>query len=182
MAEINVVNIVVTADFKHKLDLEKIAFTLSNVEYNPEQFPGLVMRIKDPKTSVLLFTSGKIVCTGAKNITTVKKSIRKVMNNLKKVNVTIPAEPQFEIQNMVGAGNLDFDFNLNELTIKLKNVEYEPEQFPGLVYKIKTPFHASFLLFSNGKIVCTGVKNEEEMNLCVEQLIKNLNKIRKKTT
>ena len=75
MKNIKVVNLVVTTDLKHKLQLEKIAYTLSNVEYNPEQFPGLVMRIKEPKTSALLFTSGKIVCTGAKDIEYAKKAM-----------------------------------------------------------------------------------------------------------
>ncbi|MBU1854298.1 MAG: TATA-box-binding protein, partial [Nanoarchaeota archaeon] len=95
---------------------------------------------------------------------------------LKKNGVKITVTPKLKVQNMVGSGSVGFDLNLNELALKLDNVEYEPEQFPGLVYKIKDPFHSTFLLFSNGKIVCTGAKTEEEMNLCLEQLVKNLNK------
>lgn len=180
MANIKVVNIVVTTDLKHKLHLENIASTLSNVEYNPEQFPGLVMRIKEPKTSALLFTSGKVVCTGARDMTCAKKAIHKIIDSLKKVNVKIKIEPTLEIQNLVGAGELGFNLNLNELTMNLRNVEYEPEQFPGLVYKMKHPFHASFLLFSNGKIVCTGTKSKEEMEKCLEQLIDDLKKASKR--
>ncbi|MEA3429951.1 MAG: TATA-box-binding protein [Nanoarchaeota archaeon] len=177
MANIKVVNLVVTTDLEHKLQLEKIASTLSNVEYNPEQFPGLVMRIKEPKSSALLFSSGKVVCAGAKTIEDANKSVLKIIDNLKKLNVKITIKPTLKIQNLVGSGALGLDLNLNELTMKLSNTEYEPEQFPGLVYKIKEPHPASFLLFSNGKIVCTGTKNEEEMNKCVEQLIKNLKKV-----
>jgi len=176
---IEIVNLVVTTDLKHKLQLERIASTLRHTEYNPEQFPGLVMRIKEPKTAALLFTSGKVVCTGAKDISYAKKAVYKVIDNLKKVNVRITIEPRLEIQNLVGAGELGFNLNLNKLAMKLHNVEYEPEQFPGLVYKIKHPFNASFLLFSNGKIVCTGTKSKEEMDFCVKKLVKDLNKIKK---
>ena len=179
MAKIKAVNLVVTTNLEHKLHLEKIASVLPNVEYNPEQFPGLVMRIKEPKTSSLLFTSGRVVCTGAKDMDIAKKAVHKVIDFLKKVNVKIKIEPTLKIQNLVGAGELGFDLNLNELTMKLRNTEYEPEQFPGLVYKMKRPFHASFLLFSNGKIVCTGTKSEEEMEKCLEQLVKDLEKLAK---
>lgn len=181
MTKIKIVNLVVTTNLEHKLHLEKIVSTLPNVEYNPEQFPGLVMRIKEPKTSALLFTSGRVVCTGAKDMATAKKAVNKIVDILKKVNVKIKIGPILEIQNLVGAGELGFDLNLNELAMKLRNTEYEPEQFPGLVYKMKDPFHASFLLFSNGKIVCTGTKSEEEMKKCLEQLVDNLKKIGKKS-
>ena len=180
MVKIKVVNLVITTDLKHKLYLEKIASTLSNTQYEPEQFPGLVMRIKEPKTSALLFTSGKIVCTGAKSIDSAKKAIHKIIDYLKKVDIKITIEPILTTQNLVGAGELGFELNLNALAMKLRNVEYEPEQFPGLVYKIKHPFNASFLLFSNGKLVCTGTKNEVEMNECLDQLVKDLEKISKK--
>ena len=89
MVKINVVSMVVTTDLKHNLILEKIALQLLHVEYNPKQFPGLVMKIKEPKTSVLLFSSGKVVCTGAKNLDDTKKSINKIIENLKKVNTNI---------------------------------------------------------------------------------------------
>ena len=66
--EIKIVNIVATASLERAIPLVKLAEALPNTEYNPEQFPGLVMRIKDPKTSALIFSSGKIVCTGAKSM------------------------------------------------------------------------------------------------------------------
>jgi len=179
MVNTKVVNLVVTTDLKHKLQLEKIAATLPNVEYNPEQFPGLVLRIKEPKTVALLFSSGKVVCTGAKDMEGVKKAIQGLIGYLKKVDIDIKVEPILKIQNLVGSGELGFDLNLNVIAMKLHNVEYEPEQFPGLVYKIKNPFHASFLLFSNGKIVCTGTKNEDEMKQCLEQLTQDLKNIDK---
>ena len=177
---IRVVNLVVTSDLKHTLNLEKLASTLPNTEYNPEQFPGLVMRIKTPKTAVLLFSSGKIVCTGSKSLIKAEESIQNVIKTLKKIDINIIIKPILTVQNMVGAGALNHDLDLNYLTMNLMNTEYEPEQFPGLVYKIKKPFPASFLLFTNGKLVCTGTKSESEMKMCLKQLKINLKKVLKK--
>lgn len=177
--EIKVVNIVVSASLGHDIPLEKMAATLSNTEYNPEQFPGLVIRIKEPKTSALIFSSGKIVCTGARTMPNVHESIRKIMKSLEKINIKIKAEPQVNIQNIVAAGSVGMDLNLNVLAMKLENTEYEPEQFPGLVYKLPE-LKATFLLFSNGKVVCTGTKSEEEVNRALDKLIENLKKIKQK--
>lgn len=174
--EIKIVNIVVSSDLKHDVPLEKMAATLSNTEYNPEQFPGLVLRIKEPKTSALIFSSGKIVCTGARNMGEVKEAIQKIIKSLEKINIKITIDPQINIQNMVAAGSIGMDLNLNKLAIKLDNTEYEPEQFPGLVYKLNEA-KATFLLFSNGKIVCTGTKSEEEVHEALDKLIINLKKV-----
>ena len=176
---IRIVNMVVSTDFKHPLNLEKIASTLPNTEYNPEQFPGLVIRLKTPKSSALLFTTGRVVCTGAKTMKEVKEAIHKIMKLLEKVKVKVTIEPEIHVQNMVASGALGFALNLNDLVMKLRNVEYEPEQFPGLVYKIKEP-KASFLLFSNGKIVCTGVKSKKEADDAVAKLEATLEKAKKK--
>lgn len=175
--EIEVVNIVVSASLGHDIPLEKMAATLSNTEYNPEQFPGLVIRIKEPKTSALIFSSGKIVCTGARSMDKVHESIRKIMKSLEKINIKIKQEPQVNIQNIVAAGSVGMDLNLNVLAMKLENTEYEPEQFPGLVYKLPDQ-KATFLLFSNGKIVCTGTKSEAEVHQVLDKLIENLKKVR----
>ena len=177
--DIEIVNIVVSASLGHDIPLEKMAATLSNTEYNPEQFPGLVIRIKDPKTSALIFSSGKIVCTGARTIEKVQESIKKIIKSLEKINIKIKIKPEIKIQNIVASGSVGMALNLNELATQLQNVEYEPEQFPGLVYKLdqtKTNPKATFLLFSNGKIVCTGTKSEEEVHSALDKLIENLKK------
>src|SRR4030042_6011176 len=97
--DIKIVNIVVASSLEHDIPLEKMAATLSNTEYNPEQFPGLVIRIKEPKTSALIFSSGKIVCTGARSLDKVNESIRKIIKSLEKINVKIKIEPEVNIQN-----------------------------------------------------------------------------------
>ena len=174
--EIKIVNIVVSTSLEHPIPLEKMAATLSNTEYNPEQFPGLVLRIKEPKTSALIFSSGKVVCTGARTIEKVHESVKKIIQCLKKIGITITIKPEIKIQNIVASGTVGMDLNLNILAMKLPNTEYEPEQFPGLVYKLDEA-KATFLLFSNGKIVCTGTKSEKEVHDALDMLIVNLKKI-----
>lgn len=173
---IQVVNIVVSTSLEHDIPLEKMAATLSNTEYNPEQFPGLVIRIRDPKTSALIFSSGKVVCTGARSMEKVEQSIEKIIQSLKKIGIEIKIKPQISIQNIVASGSVGMDLNLNVLAMKLDNTEYEPEQFPGLVYKLDEA-KATFLLFSNGKIVCTGTKSEQEVHEALDKLIVNLKKV-----
>ncbi len=173
---IEVVNIVVSTSLEHDIPLEKMAATLSNTEYNPEQFPGLVIRIREPKTSALIFSSGKVVCTGARSMEKVKESIKKIIKSLKKIGINITIKPKISIQNIVASGSVGMDLNLNVLAMKLDNTEYEPEQFPGLVYKLNEA-KATFLLFSNGKIVCTGTKSEQAVHDALDKLIVNLKKV-----
>jgi transcription initiation factor TFIID TATA-box-binding protein len=176
---ITVVNIVVSSSLEHDIPLEKMAATLSNTEYNPEQFPGLVIRIKDPKTSALIFSSGNIVCTGARSLEKVDESIKKIIESLEKIGIKIKIKPKINVQNIVASGSIGRDLNLNTLAMKLDNTEYEPEQFPGLVYKLMEA-KATFLLFSNGKIVCTGTKSEEMVHKAIDMLIVNLDRVKGK--
>jgi len=179
--DIRVVNIVVSTSLEHAIPLEKMAATLPNTEYNPEQFPGLVIRIKEPKTSALIFSSGKVVCTGARSMDKVHLSIKKIIKSLEKIGIKIKIKPDVKIQNIVASGTVGMDLNLNTLAMKLRNTEYEPEQFPGLVYKlVDKNIKATFLLFSNGKVVCTGTKSEKEVHIALAKLIANLKTIKKK--
>jgi transcription initiation factor TFIID TATA-box-binding protein len=175
--DIRVVNIVVSTSLEHDIPLEKMAATLSNTEYNPEQFPGLVIRIKDPKTSALIFSSGKVVCTGARSMEKVHESIERIIESLKKIGIKITVTPKINIQNIVASGNIGMDLNLNVLAMKLDNTEYEPEQFPGLVYKLMEA-KATFLLFSNGKVVCTGTKSEAEVHAALDKLVETLKAVK----
>lgn len=171
--DIKVVNIVVSTSLNHDIPLEKMAATLSNTEYNPEQFPGLVIRIRDPKTSALIFGSGNVVCTGARSLDKVEESIKKIVESVEKIGIKIKDKPEINVQNIVASGSIGMDLNLNSLAMTLENTEYEPEQFPGLVYKLNEA-KATFLLFTNGKIVCTGTKSEEMVHEAVDKLLHNL--------
>ncbi len=166
-------NIVATASLGKPVPLTKLARTQPNTEYNPETFPGLVLRVKEPKSAVLVFSSGNLVCTGTKSTTQVRQVIDAVIKQLKKINVNITAVPKITVQNIVASGTIDLKLNLNFLALEMENTEYEPEQFPGLVYKLIEPT-ATFLLFSNGKLVCTGTKNKQQLEDSMAQLLKNV--------
>ncbi len=139
MLEVKVENIVASTSFAEKLDLDMISQSLEETEYEPEQFPGLVYRLKNPKTATLLFRSGKANCTGAKNIEDVRKTIDIISEKLKKLEVDVYKDLDIVIQNIVAISDLCGELNLNEVAmgLGLENIEYEPEQFPGLVYRIR---------------------------------------------
>ncbi|VVB79600.1 TATA-box-binding protein 2 [uncultured archaeon] len=170
---LKVQNIVATTSLEEEVSLSKLARTQPNTEYNPETFPGLVLRIKQPKSAVLVFSSGNLVCTGVKSIAQVREVIDQVIKQLKKIGVHVKIKPKINVQNIVASGSINLDLNLNTLSLELENTEYEPEQFPGLVYKLEDPT-ATFLLFSNGKLVCTGTKNKEQLEESMKQLNKNV--------
>lgn len=172
-SNLSVQNIVATASLGKPVSLTKLARTQTNTEYNPEQFPGLVLRIKKPKSAVLVFSSGNLVCTGTKSIAQVKEVINQVIKQLRRINVKITDKPKITVQNIVASGSIDLKLNLNFLALALQNTEYEPEQFPGLVYKLIEP-NATFLLFSNGKLVCTGTKNKQQLDDSMVILNKNI--------
>jgi len=166
-------NIVATASLEKPIPLTKLARTQPNTEYNPETFPGLVLRVKEPKSAVLVFSSGNLVCTGTKSTTQVRQVIDAVIKQLRKINVNITTKPKITVQNIVASGTINLKLNLNFLALEMENTEYEPEQFPGLVYKLVNPT-ATFLLFSNGKLVCTGTKNRQQLDDSMKQLLKNV--------
>jgi transcription initiation factor TFIID TATA-box-binding protein len=178
-ASLKVQNIVATTSLNVPVSLTKLARSQSNTEYNPETFPGLVLRIKKPKSAVLVFSSGNLVCTGTKSIGQVKQVIDSVIKQLRKINVKVKEKPKINVQNIVASGSINIMLNLNLLALKLENTEYEPEQFPGLVYKLAEPT-ATFLLFTNGKLVCTGTKNRKQLEESMRQLQKNVREARKR--
>jgi transcription initiation factor TFIID TATA-box-binding protein len=177
MPEVIVENIVASTSFAEKLDLDAIAQALEEAEYEPEQFPGLVYRLEDPKTATLLFRSGKANCTGAKNVENVRKTIDIIADKLRKLGIGVYEKNQLKIviQNIVAISDLGSELNLNEVAIGLglENVEYEPEQFPGLVYRIDEP-KVALLLFGSGKLVCTGARRTEDVSIAIQKLTDEL--------
>lgn len=166
-----IVNIVISTSLEHKVPLERLIMDLPNTEYNPEQFPGLIMKIRDPKASFLIFSSGKIVCTGTKSLAEVDLALEKLIDYMSKVDIKIEIQPKVRVENVVASSDIDMKLDLNEIAIKLTNVEYEPEQFPGLVFKINDETGATFLIFGNGKIVCTGTKSDADVHIAIKNLL-----------
>ncbi|MBY8988079.1 MAG: TATA-box-binding protein, partial [Candidatus Lokiarchaeota archaeon] len=138
-ASITIENVVASATLNQKFDLNAIVKGNPGVEYNPKRFPGLVFRLKKPKTSILIFSKGKMVCTGAKSENESKKAVRKVVKELKSSGIIIPGKPEIKIVNMVATANLSGRIELEEATYSLGKTMYEPEQFPGLIYRMDDP-------------------------------------------
>ena len=137
------------------------------VRYNPEQFPGLILKIKDPKISSLVFSSGKLVITGAKSTEMIYEGVTKIINILKNIGTVIESEPEIIVQNIVASGNFNNrKINLELAAMWLDKSMYEPEQFPGLIYRLDVP-KTVLLLFQSGNLVCTGAKNEEQVHEAV---------------
>ncbi|MCD2200676.1 TATA-box-binding protein [Halorubrum ezzemoulense] len=160
---IQVENVVASSDIGQELDLETLSEDLGATDYDPDNFPGLVYRMHDPKAAALIFRSGKVVCTGAKSVDNVTTALEYVFDELRELGVDVATTPDIEIQNIVSSGDLDHTLNLNAIAIGLglEHIEYEPEQFPGLVYRLDDPDVVA-LLFGSGKLVITGGKQLDD--------------------
>ena len=174
-AIINIQNVVATATLGQDLDLDSIVRVFPGVEYRPERFPGLVYRLKKPKTTTLIFRTGKMVCTGAKSARQARKAVMKVVDELEKNGIVIAGNPAIQTQNIVASVVLGGFIDLEKTTYSLERTMYEPEQFPGLIYRMDEP-KVVILIFSSGKLVCTGAKKEEEVHRAVTKLQETLEK------
>jgi len=169
IASIRIENVVASATLNQRIDLNAIVKGYPGVEYRPEQFPGLVFRLKRPKTATLIFNSGKMVCTGAKSEKESKRAVMKVVRELKKSGIITLGKPEMKIQNIVASANLAGLIDLERSTYSLGRTMYEPEQFPGLIYRMDVP-KVVILLFASGKLVCTGAKYEEDVYEAISKL------------
>jgi len=168
-ASISIENVVASATLNQKVDLNAVVKGYPGVEYRPEQFPGLVFRLKRPKTATLIFNSGKMVCTGAKSEKEARRAVMKVIKELKRSGIIIISKPELKIQNIVASGILGGMIDLEKAAYTLGHTMYEPEQFPGLIYRMQEP-KVVILLFASGKLVCTGAKKEEDVYVAVDKL------------
>jgi transcription initiation factor TFIID TATA-box-binding protein len=168
-AVINVENVVASATLNQKVDLNAVVKGYPGVEYRPEQFPGLVFRLKRPKTATLIFNSGKMVCTGARSEKEARRAIMNVVRELKNGGIIILGKPELKIQNIVASASLGGKIDLEQAVGTLGKTMYEPEQFPGLIYRMDEP-KVVILLFASGKLVCTGAKKEQDVYDAVHKL------------
>ena len=168
-AIISIENVVASATLNQKIDLNAVVKGYPGVEYRPEQFPGLVFRLKRPKTATLIFNSGKMVCTGAKSEKEARGAIMKVVKELKKGGIIIISKPDLKVVNIVASASLGGMIDLEKAAFTLGKTMYEPEQFPGLIYRMDDP-KVVILLFASGKLVCTGAKKEQDVYDAVQKL------------
>jgi len=160
---VKIENIVATVILNQTLDLALIEQAIQDIEYNPEQFPGLILRLENPKVTALIFKSGKMVVTGAKKTQDLIRAVKKILKSFIKGGITIMEKPKIQIQNIVASANLGVEVILEKAAFMLKSSMYEPEQFPGLIFRMTEP-RVVLLIFSSGKMVITGAKSEEEVN------------------
>ena len=167
--DVEIQNVVAVASLGQKMDLIAIMKIFRNVEYRPKRFPGLVFRLKKPKTTTLIFSTGKMVCTGAKSEKIAKSAVKKVVRELKKEGFIIRGRPKIEIVNIVGTADIGGGVDIEVMADILDNIMYEPEQFPGLIYRMYDP-RVVILIFRSGKMVLTGSKSEDQVHEAVEKI------------
>ncbi|UHH27217.1 TATA-box-binding protein [Halobacterium noricense] len=160
---IHIENVVASSDIGQELALDQLSTDLPGAEYNPEDFPGIVYRLQEPKSATLIFRSGKVVCTGAKSVDDVHEALEIVFEDIRELGIDVASNPPIEVQNIVSSADLKQSLNLNAIAIGLglEQIEYEPEQFPGLVYRLEDP-DVVVLLFGSGKLVITGANESED--------------------
>jgi transcription initiation factor TFIID TATA-box-binding protein len=173
---VKIENIVASAAFGVRITLEKAVEHLKEAEYEPEQFPGLVYRVNDPKSAMLIFSSGKVICTGARNIADVKKAMTKIEEMLKSLKLDVPKKYKIEVENIVASAQIPARLDLDKIAFGSENSEYSPDRFPGLVYRMKDP-KATLLLFGSGKVICTGIRKIEDVEYAMNFLFKELKRI-----
>ncbi|XP_032080204.1 TATA box-binding protein-like protein 2 [Thamnophis elegans] len=173
-------NIVATVNLACKLDLKNIALQARNAEYNPKRFAAVIMRIREPRTTALIFSSGKMVCTGAKSEDQSRLAARKYARVVQKLG--FPAKfLDFKIQNMVGSCDVRFPIRLEGLVLTHQQFSsYEPELFPGLIYRMVKP-RIVLLIFVSGKVVLTGAKDRSEIYEAFENIYPILKGFKKVT-
>jgi len=171
-------NIVASGVIADAIDLESVSEKIKNCELNTKRFPGAVYRIEKPKIASLIFSSGKVVLTGIRRPEDLQDGLEIIMRSLKDAGVDTYSEPQVAVTNIVCSYDMGKYINLNKvvITLNLENIEYEPEQFPGLVYRIEDPKIVA-LLFSSGKIILTGGKNIEDVKRGLDFLEQRLDTI-----
>jgi transcription initiation factor TFIID TATA-box-binding protein len=170
---VTVQNVVATANLKQHLDLDTIARLFPGVQYRPREFPGLVFRLKNPKTATLIFGTGKMVCTGSKSERQAKRAVGNIAAELKRNGIVMVGRIDIQVQNIVASGGLGGSIDLDKTIYSLKKTIYEPEQFPGLIYRMDEP-KVVMLLFASGNFVCTGAKKEEDVHRAVTRLQETL--------
>jgi transcription initiation factor TFIID TATA-box-binding protein len=152
-----------------EFNLEKLDRSLEGAQYDPESFPGVVYKSEDPRASFLIFASGKMNCVGASSMNDAKLAIKKLTAKLRKARIKMKTAPKVKVQNIVASINFGRKFDLEHIAGRFENTEYEPEVFPGLVFRLDDP-KVVILLFVSGKGVCAGAKSMRDVNRAAQKM------------
>ena len=172
-------NVVASTKLSDSLDLVSLAAQIPGAEYNKKRFPGVVLRMQEPKIAALVFGSGKVVLTGAKSIPSLAEGLDALVKLMKDLKVEINDNPTYSIQNIVTSADLGSRINLNKIamSLTLDKIEYEPEQFPGLVYRLGDP-KVVVLRFGSGKLIITGGKVSDDAERAVNKIYQDLQNLK----
>jgi transcription initiation factor TFIID TATA-box-binding protein len=165
--KVKVENIVSSITLGINIDIEKLSTTVSGID-NPKRFPGVIYRLKDPKLSMLIFRTGKVICSGARSKADIDRAVEQLLAKLKEGKIKVTEKPKVQIQNIVGSASLNFRVNLDQLAMDCEDTEYEPEQFPGLIFRLAEP-KTVMLIFKSGKMIVTGAKTVAQANTAAEK-------------
>jgi transcription initiation factor TFIID TATA-box-binding protein len=144
-------------------------------EYEPEHSDGVVYKPGEPGVAALIFSSGKIVCTGTKSPEDAKKTIEKVVDRIRETGVEVPSSFDIKIEKIVAISRVPSHVDLKGVSFSLENTEYDPSQLPGLVYRMSDP-QVSFIIFESGKIICSGARSMDEIQRALRKLRDDLKK------
>jgi len=174
--EVKIVNVVASVDIHQPLDLPSIVKKVKSAEYSPKRFPGIVYRTKTPKSALLLFRTGKMVCTGTRSREQAYEAVHTAIRELNSQGVEIINEPEITIQNVVASIDFHCKIDILEMFDTVEHTMYEPEQFPGLIYRMKDP-KAVLLLFSSGRVVVAGARSKAMVYEAVEKMYELLDEL-----
>jgi transcription initiation factor TFIID TATA-box-binding protein len=168
-------NLVVSVSIDQRINLEQFSRKAKDIEYDPDHFPGAIYRMKEPRVSALIFSSGKVNCTGARHWDEIPLVVEQLRKKFKEGGI-IPKTMDHKVQNLVVSANLGYEINIDIAATELDNVEYEPEQFPGLIFRLQEPKCVT-LVFTSGKINVVGAKVWENIDKAIEKVDKALKEV-----
>ena len=173
-ATLEVQNVVVSSTLNQEIDLKSVALDLTGADFDPEQFPGVIYRPESAEATCLIFRSGKITCTGAGSIEEARETVQATVETVRGLGIDVE-KPSVTVQNIVSDADLGEELNLEAIAIGLglEDVEYEPEQFPGLIYRLDDP-DTVVLLFGTGKTVITGAETRDDAEDALEEVANSL--------
>lgn len=182
MAEIHIENIVATSSYpveegSNELDLDTISKHLVNSKYNPDKLAGVIYNLELPKAAIILLRDGKLVCTGTKSIDDAKIALEQLDSQLKAGGIAIGTMREIETRTLIGSAELERELDLDATakTIKIGEVEYEPEKFPAIVWHLDTP-KLTVLIFKSGKLVFTDARSRHELDDALAKVVEVLGK------
>ncbi len=173
-AKWSIQNVVVSVRLNRDINLKKVTEAYRDAEENMNRFPGICLHLSNPKCAILLFANGKLVITGLKDSEDAPIVVNRIIERLENIGIEVNDKPDFKVVNIVVSLELSIGYiNLDRASLFLDHSIYEPEVFPGLIYRISDP-RAVFLIFSSGKVVLTGLTDKSQIPTTIQNFGKTL--------